>query len=172
LKRRALDDTVEWSTRSDDVRIGKIKIKTWLEILDKQEKDIFSVMDKLVWDNQIGKLGDRIETNLYSPEEKLPIFEMRDIESECLAGILQSLERLKRGLKNTTTAHQALPNASSRERYANYRRTRLARETMHLILRVNVKTAAKAKSRMQATRLAFGKTLAAWRMKYPRKTIM
>lgn len=56
-------------------------------------------MDKLVWDNQIGKLGDRTERNLYYSDVKLPIFEIRDIAGVSSNKLVEKLTNIEKAIK-------------------------------------------------------------------------
>ncbi|KAH7395021.1 hypothetical protein DE146DRAFT_756900 [Phaeosphaeria sp. MPI-PUGE-AT-0046c] len=83
LARRGRADTsANWPTKAKDQADKSLSLKSWLEGLDKN-MDPLSAMDELVWDGQIGGLGDRLEAPLYPEaavdDSKYPLFELRDL---------------------------------------------------------------------------------------------
>lgn len=83
LQRRGRADTTStWSTKNDDIAKKELSVKSWIEGLDSNI-DPLSAMDEIVWDGQIGGLGDRLEAPLYPEaavdDSKYPLFELRDL---------------------------------------------------------------------------------------------
>jgi hypothetical protein len=103
-KRAGVDTNARWPWKLQDRVTRKLSVKTWLEQLDKNV-DTLSITDKLVWDRQIGGLGDRLEAPLY-PEtavdgSKYLLLEMRDLSGGGMDGIENFLIEIE---KNQTMA--------------------------------------------------------------------
>jgi hypothetical protein len=109
---RALDTSATWSTKDRDVAARELEFKTWLLEIE-EGKDALSIMDNIVFDKQIGKLGDRTETNLYDSSQKLPIFEMRDISGVMMKSVPDKLKQLEEKVK---AYHEAAEGSASMER--------------------------------------------------------
>ncbi|KAF2279523.1 uncharacterized protein EI97DRAFT_439857 [Westerdykella ornata] len=83
LEMRANDDVdinTDWPAKDTDVERKELAVETWVKELENG-KDVLAVMDRLVWDGQIGGFGSRTEGPLTesSSEEELGLFELRDI---------------------------------------------------------------------------------------------
>ncbi|KAF2690122.1 hypothetical protein K458DRAFT_383256 [Lentithecium fluviatile CBS 122367] len=58
FKRASVNTSVEWPTKKEDKLKSELAVKTWIEELGNG-KDVLSVIEKLVWDGQIGGFGTR-----------------------------------------------------------------------------------------------------------------
>lgn len=87
-----IDPDTRWDSRDDDVRTGKLLVKTWLENMQQNSVDILAVMDGLLLDGQIGALGPKMESLVFNPNLAAPIFEFRDLGSVTALGLEKSVK--------------------------------------------------------------------------------
>lgn len=84
-----VDWKAKWPTKDSDYQKGELSVESWL-VFQEGKLDPLAIMERLLWDGQVGGLGDTVEKPLYpANEDAYGLFEIRDLSG----GFFTDLEK-------------------------------------------------------------------------------
>ena len=87
-----------WESKGTDVNVGELEVGTWLDELE-DGNEVLAAMDEIVFDGQIGGLGNTMES-ISGSTKGYPIFEFRDIQAVAGDKLDKKFEEIDKYLKD------------------------------------------------------------------------